>query len=96
MADERVDKAKGVIESFSKDLKALSTPDSHREFILKYFSSPDAKENMLNIVGLGELGDRDLVKWEAFQRLFKHVAYREFSKKTSGFADEQIKLGFML
>lgn len=95
MTDERTDRAKGVVEAFANDLRTLQSADSFRIFILKYFHTQSEIENMLNIVGLGELAGKDLANWQPFMKLFKLVAYQEFAKKASSFKDESIRLGLL-
>jgi hypothetical protein len=95
MPDEKIDKSKNLVEKFSTELGALQSYDSFRNFILKYFVTPDEIETFLSIVGLAELGEHDLTSWTPFLKLFRLVAYREFGKKLSGFKDEGIRLGIL-
>jgi len=95
MPDEKIDKAKGITDTFTKDLRALQSADSHRVFVLRYFCTEQERETMLNIIGLAELSGKELQEWDAFQKLFKLKSYREFSKKIGSFQDEGIRLGFL-
>ena len=95
MPDEKIDKSKNLVEKFSTELGSLQSYDSFRNFILKYFTTPDEVETMLTIVGLAELGEEDLTNWTPFLTLFRLVAYREFAKKLAGFKDEGIRLGIL-
>ena len=95
MPDEKIDKAKGVVERFSADLRELQSYDSYRVFILKYFTTPNEIETMLSVVALGELSDKDLANWNPFVKLFKLKAYREFARKVGNFQDEGIRLGLL-
>lgn len=94
---EKIDKAKAAKDKFITSIKSLRTPDDYRDFVISYFFSQEEKENMLNIIGLAELAGRNLNEWQAFQRLFKTVAYREFSKKVHNqFTSEESQIGFMI
>jgi hypothetical protein len=94
---EKIDKAKAAKDKFINTIKQLKTPDDYRDFVISYFYNQEEKENMLNIIGLAELAQRNLNEWQAFQRLFKTVAYREFSKKVHNqFTSEEAQIGFMI
>jgi hypothetical protein len=94
---EKIDKAKAVGDRFRNSFKSLSTPDDYRDFVLRYYCSQEEKENMLNIIGLAELSGRNIVEWEAFQKLFKIKSYIEFSRtKDRKFISEEANLGFMM
>lgn len=94
---EKIDKAKAVRDKFRTSIKTLQTPDDYRDFVIFYFYNQEAKENMLNIIGLAELSGRNINEWQAFQKLFKNKAYTEFSRKINyKFPTEEANLGFMM
>ena len=94
---EKIDKSKAAMDNFINTIGTLKTADEHRQFVIRFLYNQEEKENMLNMIGLGELAGRNLMEWQAFQRLFKTVAYREFSKLVNNrFTSEEAQIGFML
>lgn len=95
MPDERSDRAKSISQHFVEDLNALDSPDSYKQFVLRYFADLESKEFVLDAVAMAELAGRNLNEWIAFRRYFVWQAYRQYAKRTSQLADLDAQLGFM-
>jgi hypothetical protein len=95
MPDERADRARTITSHFIEDLNGLDSPDSYKQFVLRYFSDTDAKEFCFNIVAMADLSGRRLNEWIAFKRYFLWKAHQQFAKRTSQLKDLDAELGFM-
>jgi hypothetical protein len=94
--DYTIDKARSAMEKFHSRLYGCKSYDDYREFVIRYFYSQSEKETFLNIIGMAEHSKRDLPTWDAFNKLFRTVAFREFAKKMGTFNLETVQLGFLL
>jgi len=95
MPDERTDRARTITSHFIEDLNSLDSPESFKQFALRYFSDANAKEFIFNVVATAELSGRKLNDWPAFKRFFSWKSYQQFSKRTSQLKDLDSELGFM-
>jgi len=95
MPDERADRARTITSHFIEDLNGLDSPDSFKQFALRYFADLDAKEFVFNAIAMCELSDRKPNDWTAFRRYFVWKAHQQFAKRTSQLKDLDSELGFM-
>lgn len=95
MVDEKIESARSARDSFIEDLDKLRTYDDFRQFMLRYFSSQTAYEEMDLLISMAELKTVPLVDIPAFKKFFRETAYHEFFRKKDRFTYEEIQLGFM-
>lgn len=103
--DRKTEDARLVRDTFFDDLEGLRTIDDFREFMIKYFSSHQAYDDMNLLLTKTEIENtererRGEAKVEIgaipeFRTFFRDTAYNEFFKKKERFAYEEIQLGFM-
>lgn len=97
MGDEKIDKAKATKDRFIHELNTIKTPGEYKMFVISFFYSQVERENMINLIGIAEQKGYGLRDWPAFQMMFEHKAYLEYSRKIHAmFITEEAKLGFML
>lgn len=96
MSDERIDKARNVMERFQKDLQGLDTNESYVNFALRFFHTEQARSFVLNVATAADISGKRVHDMQSFRNYFRYVARREFTQKVAGFMDEEIRLGLML
>ena len=96
VGDERIDKARNVMERFQKDLQSLDTNESYVNFALRFFQTERARTFVLNVATAADIRGTRVHDMPSFRHYFKFVARTEFTAKVGGFMDEEIRLGLML
>jgi len=96
MGDEKIDRARNVMERFQKDLQTLDTNESYANFALRFFHTEQARSFVLNVTTAADMNGKRVHDMRSFRNYFGFMARREFTQKVGGFMDEEIRLGLML
>lgn len=95
MSDEKIEGARLVRDNFFEDLDGLRTFEDYRRFMIKFFSSHQAYDEMNLLLTTAEMRNVPIGTIASFKKFFRDTAYNEFFRKKEKFSYEEIQLGFM-